>query len=144
MRTPPYREVQNVASLEDLERLDRPPRQVSFSLILSLFTSGCLVQFGSLLVSFVWLIFWLTGGYGYLEGTRALYGPTATVRGEVTSTEEWNLTINDREVWCFTFSYEVDGIKYSSDNFTTGSPPGRAPYGPSHLCPKRSRCRHHQ
>ena len=105
---------------KDLDRLAPPPRAVEAKLLLEIFGSGCLVQFGWMWVLFVGVFLHLSGFFTSLTGSRTLTGPRSTVTGVVTGCEKWPLEINEEPVFAIYFEYEVEGQKSSGRSFMTG------------------------
>lgn len=89
-------------------------------LLLEVFCSGCLAQFGWLWILFLGVLLHLCGFFTSLTGSKTITGPKSTVSGVVTGCEKWPLEINEEPVYAIYFEYEVDGQKSGGRSFMTG------------------------
>jgi len=90
-----------------------PPRHVPMSVRLRMRCGGFASQFGWLFFGFGMVFVWVFGGATALHNLVFFSGELASAEATVTEIAETNVEINDREVYRYVYSYEVEGRTYT-------------------------------
>lgn len=93
--------------------LSDPPRAVPLSLRISFLLGGFPNQFGWLLVGVGMSFVWMFGGTNLLRDVVLFRGDLSTAPARVSAIERTNVTINDRRVYRYEYTYSVDGVEHS-------------------------------
>lgn len=102
------------------ENLVRPPRTVPLSLTVSALFGGFINQFGWFFFTFgMFFVVLFCREMDFSDHTR-FRGALATAAATILEGQETDLEINEEDVVCWSYQYEVDGQTYAGQSFTNG------------------------
>lgn len=96
--------------------LSEPPRRVPLSVKLRLWSGGFTNQFGWVFFGFGMIFVWVFGGSLALHNLAFFNGALMETTGVVLNVAETNVSINDRTVYEYHYSYAVNDVEYEGAN----------------------------